>query len=634
MAGGFDAKPGGGSLVQNGQAGGALAAPGKRTLTEQVNGPAAQAPARVRVTARGLNVRKEPTTDANIVGGLRRGDTVDVIDRDGKWLVVVHGGANAFIHGDYVEPAEATPPAAHPDGAAAPKPQVAADTADRATPPPKTAPPTGVADEQPWWFDDETRAKPVEASASASASTSGGSGAQQVLAAVVGAAEGLYEAVVAPFVGSGGDADGKRQPTTPTTTTTTTPTPDPTPTTTKTPATTTSKTSPVPSLTPGDLHDESLEQMVTALNLPQVTSIAGDLAGLKAKSRELQEKASRKEERGKGRDDLVASIGAVRTKLAALDGAGADPKQVTAFKAAVYRALNDIAPYYFQSRNIDILETPPADKTRTCNITCLGMALESLGRSPASFTGDRAAVLAAARVYQHKVVGDDVSDGAVDATAGTGTSWDKLAGMRFPDFLELAAIAHEMKGPPTDENVKAGAKLAWDAILKWDNLKQLGRQFGASVQIKMFDATGIKTDRKQKTVSDEKVIDQHGDKNRMPVEAYINARNKADASGKETDRAKLEKLRPAYEQAIAGEGIEDRLSLDAYKQHVIDHIGADLNAGAAVIVGLAGHFVRLQAIHEDHVVVDDPARDTRSGTKLTFAEARAMGYFHMRFVLS
>ena len=42
----------------------------------------------------------------------------------------------------------------------------------------------------------------------------------------------------------------------------------------------------------------------------------------------------------------------------------------------------------------------------------------------------------------------------------------------------------------------------------------------------------------------------------------------------------------------------------------------------------------MRGVHADHVVVDDPARDSRSGTKLTFAEARAMGYFHMRFVLS
>ena len=43
----------------------------------------------------------------------------------------------------------------------------------------------------------------------------------------------------------------------------------------------------------------------------------------------------------------------------------------------------------FQARNIDILEALPADQTRTCNITVLGMALESLGKSAAAFEGNR-----------------------------------------------------------------------------------------------------------------------------------------------------------------------------------------------------------------------------------------------------
>jgi predicted double-glycine peptidase len=46
------------------------------------------------------------------------------------------------------------------------------------------------------------------------------------------------------------------------------------------------------------------------------------------------------------------------------------------------------------------------------------------------------------------------------------------------------------------------------------------------------------------------------------------------------------------------------------------------------------HFVCLQSLGDDHVIVDDPARDSRSATRLTYAEARAMGYFHMRFVVS
>ena len=46
----------------------------------------------------------------------------------------------------------------------------------------------------------------------------------------------------------------------------------------------------------------------------------------------------------------------------------------------------------------------------------------------------------------------------------------------------------------------------------------------------------------------------------------------------------------------------------------------------ARFVGL-GSFVRLQSLDENHVLVNDPARDSRALTKLTYEEARAMGYF-------
>lgn len=48
-------------------------------------------------------------------------------------------------------------------------------------------------------------------------------------------------------------------------------------------------------------------------------------------------------------------------------------------KSSVYRAIQEISLYYFQSRSIDMLEAPPAAETRTCNLPVLGMALESLG---------------------------------------------------------------------------------------------------------------------------------------------------------------------------------------------------------------------------------------------------------------
>jgi hypothetical protein len=48
---------------------------------------------------------------------------------------------------------------------------------------------------------------------------------------------------------------------------------------------------------------------------------------------------------------------------------------------------------------------------------------------------------------------------------------------------------------------------------------------------------------------------------------------------------------------------------------------------------ISGHYVRLQAIFDDHVVVDDPAQQARANRKVTWEEARAMGYFKHRLVL-
>lgn len=95
-----------------------------------------------------------------------------------------------------------------------------------------------------------------------------------------------------------------------------------------------------------------------------------------------------------------------------------------------------------------------------------------------------------------------------------------------------------------------------------------------------------------------------------------------------------DRLRPDYEAAITNADIDEQVSIETYRTHLLDSVGRDLDAGHAVIVGLSNHFVRLQSLAQDHIIVDDPARDTRSGTRLTYNEARAMGYFHMRFVVS
>jgi hypothetical protein len=43
--------------------------------------------------------------------------------------------------------------------------------------------------------------------------------------------------------------------------------------------------------------------------------------------------------------------------------------------------------------------------------------------------------------------------------------------------------------------------------------------------------------------------------------------------------------------------------------------------------------VRLQAVEDDHVVVDDPGSAGKANRKVTWEEARAMGYFAVGLVL-
>lgn len=124
------------------------------------------------------------------------------------------------------------------------------------------------------------------------------------------------------------------------------------------------------------------------------------------------------------------------------------------------------------------------------------------------------------------------------------------------------------------------------------------------------------------------------DKHRSSVEHLVDARNAMESSGTEKDREKYEKKRTELDGAMSGKGIEERIPIESYKQAVLSQIGPELDAGAAVVVQLSGHYVRLQAIHEDHVIVDDPARHARANRKLTWAEARAMGYFYHRLVLN
>jgi len=119
-------RPGGTSAVRD------IAAPGRGTLTAgalprttrdlppseaDAGFPAANATAAangapealapVRVTARGLNVRRTPDVAAgNVIGGLHSGAVVTPLAHTGDWLRIEYRGDAGFIHGGFVEPVD------------------------------------------------------------------------------------------------------------------------------------------------------------------------------------------------------------------------------------------------------------------------------------------------------------------------------------------------------------------------------------------------------------------------------------------------------------------------------------------------------------------------------------------------
>jgi hypothetical protein len=68
----------------------------------------------VFVTARSLNAREEPSTDAPIATSISRGTSVEVVDRSGEWLKIVQGGVMLWIAAKHVSSSPPTSPNIEP----------------------------------------------------------------------------------------------------------------------------------------------------------------------------------------------------------------------------------------------------------------------------------------------------------------------------------------------------------------------------------------------------------------------------------------------------------------------------------------------------------------------------------------
>ncbi|HEU4731281.1 MAG TPA: hypothetical protein VFT22_25480, partial [Kofleriaceae bacterium] len=267
-----------------------------------------------------------------------------------------------------------------------------------------------------------------------------------------------------------------------------------------------------------DLTD--LDQMVAAVHDPHVAAVAQAVHAVNDKSRELTAtQLDRHELKGPARVQLLGLIRTTHDQIKSLAG-DVDPAKLAAIKSRMFRALQEVSPYHEQARNIDILENnsematrgKTGDKTRTCNITSLGMALEGLGRGANDYTGSKEKVVAAAKHFQVGHV-NIAEHGDLQSERKGDTEWDTLVTLRLPDFLELTAIAHFMDGT-SEASVLAGADLAWGGIKQIDKLADLAREFGVGAEVKYFSfdptAPAVSKGKSSKTKAPSGTKEDHG----------------------------------------------------------------------------------------------------------------------------
>ncbi|MBP2326892.1 hypothetical protein JOF56_007277 [Kibdelosporangium banguiense] len=332
-------------------------------------------------------------------------------------------------------------------------------------------------------------------------------------------------------------------------------------------------------------------------------------AGIEEQLRRLEElsakpttNSSNDEETNSVRKQLVSGIAAARAMVETVT----DPAK----KAEYFRRLNAVAPFYSQGYNEKIIGNAPK---LTCNLTVASMCLEQLGKSAADYT-DPYGTLAAIKTW---------------ATGDIESSYHKQMDFsRLADFMQLVAVAEKLGkvANPTDEQINA-ARI--EAISWVDDgypvLQALFRGFGVSAETKSHDrGTELSAIGAANTLGAGGIWDRIDRR-----EAAARGGQPDDASVVEAGRAYDAKDAVVRGRTVRAEDIE----LEGYKKWAMDTFVPILNAGRPVAVGQWNHWMRLEAIDDDVVTIDDPSSGTRSNRKFAWEEARAVGLFWISLVV-
>jgi hypothetical protein len=108
----------------------------------------------------------------------------------------------------------------------------------------------------------------------------------------------------------------------------------------------------------------------------------------------------------------------------------------------------------------------------------------------------------------------------------------------------------------------------------------------------------------------------------------------ANPKSKEKKKKIYEALLAKNQAALDGKDIEGTLGIETYTKAVTEQLGPELDAGRGVIAGLYQHWTRLYGVDADGIKVQDPGGFDRTEVRISWPEARAMGYFWTNLIIS
>ena len=316
--------------------------------------------------------------------------------------------------------------------------------------------------------------------------------------------------------------------------------------------------------------------------------------------------------------DAIANCRSMIKELNASD-VGGQAALLPRVQASFYGLLNSASPYYTQMANISLLGKGAWEWT--CNVTSLAMTLEALGVTAGDFKGDLGLLSAIAQCLdpgRFKTVADVTS-------------------LRMPDLLQLVVIYNQDTGKLLGEHQRGGqgsrpskpfAGLVTEArnaarprvSSTLDVFVEVAQQFkGVSVNYSGAGSAGTKelTASAKRTRAVKRLLKT---KRRLAqIESQLAKLERQSHGGQARTASKLtEELEKRNSEREQLEGSIGKLSASLpattsadnvknYGLWAISTLRPLLDQGKQLVVNRPGHYVRLESVGVDGVLIDDPA---------------------------